>query len=53
MELKKGVKDQFDGLNRTVTELLGQLNEFGITSMRMANEARDLVDEGLELVEGE
>ena len=52
-DLRNGVKTEFESLNGTVSKLLSQLNELSTESMRMASAARDLVDEGLDLVDGE
>ena len=49
-ELRSELKTQFDSLSDTVSNLLSQINELSGESMRMANNARDLVDEGLDLV---
>ena len=49
-ELRNSVRNEFEALNSTVTKLLAQINELSGESMRMANSARDLVDEGLDLV---
>ena len=50
-DLRTEVRDQFESLNTVVSNLLGQINELTTESMRMANAARDLVDEGLDLVD--
>jgi len=50
-EIKEEVKTKFEGLNETVSKLLASLNDLNSQSMQMASSARDLIDEGLDLVE--
>ena len=52
-DLRNSVRTEFEALNTTVTKLLSEINELSGESVRMANNARDLVDEGLDLVTDE